>query len=177
LPLSVGSLQWTPANLARPEHRTVNFDEGIAMNTRHQLALALLALATSGVARAQVGSTATLARFNAPSGPQRTIKADTGGRGTFQARESRPITRAYFETVGEPSVAFSDEREFKIRFRCEITKNRNDREFSLRIIDSDRGPASGTVFVRLNPDRNEVEVVNLKGRFRGNNMSGAFARN
>lgn len=147
------------------------------MNTRHQVALALLALGISCAVQAQSSSTLTAARFNVPSRPQRTIKADTGGRGTFQARESRPITRAFFETVGEPSVAFSDDRDFKIRFRCEITRNRNDREFSLRILDSDRGEASGTVFVRLNSDRNEVEVVNLKGRLRRSYMFASFNRN
>ena len=149
------------------------------MNTRHSLALALLSLGISCAALAQSSASfkSITLRAATPSSPQRAIKADTGGHGSFEAREPRPITRAYFETVGEPSVAFSDERDFRIRFRCEIARNRNDREFTLRIIDSDRGEASGTVFVRLNPDRNEIEVVNLKGRLRNRRMFGNFTRN
>jgi len=108
---------------------------------------------------------------------QRTIKADTGGHGTFEGRESHAITRAYFETVGEPSVALSDEREFNIRFRCALEDTRNDREFRLRILDSDRGEASGRVFVRLNRDRNEIESVEIRGRHRGHRISANFARN
>jgi hypothetical protein len=111
----------------------------------------------------------------APQAPR--IKADTAGHGTYEGRESRPITRGYFETLGEPSVALSDEREFRIRFRCEIVENRRDREFRLRIVDSDRGEASGTAFVRLNHDRNEIEVIEIRGRHHGRRIFANFARN
>jgi len=141
------------------------------MKTRHSFALALLAL----------GLSVTLHASNAPksasAAPQRAIKADTGGHGTYEGRESRPISRAYFETLGEPSVALSDEREFRIRFRCQIVENRRDREFRLRIVDSDRGDASGTAFVRLNPDRNEIEVVEIRGRHHGRRIFANFSRN
>jgi len=106
------------------------------------------------------------------------LQADTDGHGTFNGRESVNITRAYFETLGEPSVALGNERDFKIRFRCKVEGVSNHgREYNLRIIDSDRGDASGTAFVRLNRDRNEIEVVNIRGRLHGRHMSGNFERN
>jgi hypothetical protein len=147
------------------------------------LVQALLVLATaccvSGSARplaARSGSDASLSG-RAGSAQVRRIKADTGGRGVLNGRDSVPVTRAYFETIGEPSVALSDERDFRIRFRCQITETRDDREFRLRIIDSDRGEASGSAFVRLNHDRNEIEEMNIRGHLRGRRMDGNFTRN
>ncbi len=36
--------------------------------------------------------------------------------------------------------------------------------FTMRITGSDRGPAQGSVQVRLNRDRNEIELINVDGR-------------
>jgi len=130
-----------------------------------------------GISAAAAGQSGyTKIHFAAPRSPQRAIKADTGGHGRFESDGSVRIRRGFFETIGEPSVALSDGHDFMIRFRCEIVSSRRDREFDLRIIDSDRGDAVGSAYVRLNGDRNEIEQISLKGRLRGRRMSANFNR-
>jgi hypothetical protein len=46
----------------------------------------------------------------------------------------------------------------------------------MRITGSDRGPAQGRADVRLNGDRNEVEMINLNGRIGRSNFTGNFSR-
>ena len=46
----------------------------------------------------------------------------------------------------------------------------------MRIAGSDRGAAQGRADVRLNGDRNEVEMINLNGRIGRSNFTGNFNR-
>jgi hypothetical protein len=46
----------------------------------------------------------------------------------------------------------------------------------MSITSSDRGPAQGSVQVRLNRDRNEIELINVDGRMGRNNFNGSFSR-
>jgi hypothetical protein len=46
----------------------------------------------------------------------------------------------------------------------------------MRITGSDRGAAQGRADVRLNGDRNEVEMINLNGRIGRSNFTGNFNR-
>ena len=105
------------------------------------------------------------------------VRADTAGRGTFNGdRQSERITRGWVETVGQPSVALSGDRDFRITFRVDITRTGRDGSYAFRIIDSDRGRASGTGTFRLNGDRNEVEFINVTGKLNGRNFNGNFNR-
>ena len=47
----------------------------------------------------------------------------------------------------------------------------------LRIGDRSLGHASGRADVRLNRDRNEVEMINVNGRMGPTNFTGNFSRN
>jgi len=115
--------------------------------------------------------------FPGGSGGGGGVRADTSGRGTFSAdRQSERITRGWVETVGQPSVALSGDRDFRITFRVDITRTSRDGSYTFRIIDSDRGRASGSGTFRLNYDRNEVESIDVSGRLNGRSFRGDFRR-
>jgi hypothetical protein len=57
-----------------------------------------------------------------------------------------------------------------------VERTDGNREFTMRITGSDRGNAQGSAQVRLNRDRNEVEIINLNGRMGRDNFSGNFGR-
>jgi hypothetical protein len=57
-----------------------------------------------------------------------------------------------------------------------VTGSNQDREFTLRITNSDRGNANGTATIRMNPDRNEVEYIKIDGRLGRTEFSGIFNR-
>ncbi len=64
-----------------------------------------------------------------------------------------------------------------ITFYGVVERTDGSREFSIRITGSDRGNAQGRADVRLNRDRNEVEMINVNGRMGRNNFTGNFNRN
>jgi hypothetical protein len=106
------------------------------------------------------------------------VRVDTSGRGTFSGMgQSVRITRGWVDTRNEPSIALSGEGDFKITFYGSVTGSNQDREFTLRITNSDRGNATGTATVRLNSDRNEVEYIKVDGRLGRTDFSGIFNRN
>jgi hypothetical protein len=105
------------------------------------------------------------------------IRADTSGRGNYSdGSQSVRITRGWVDTTGQPSVALSGEDNFKITFRGDVRNQSGDREFTMRITGSDRGEARGRATFRLNKDRNEVEYINVTGRFQQRQFSGSFNR-
>jgi hypothetical protein len=57
-----------------------------------------------------------------------------------------------------------------------VERTDGNQEFSMRITGSDRGNAQGSAQVRLNRDRNEVEMINLSGRMGRDTFSGNFSR-
>ena len=112
-----------------------------------------------------------------PGGGGGGVRADTAGRGTFNGdRQSERITRGWVETVGQPSVALSGDRDFRITFRVDITRTGRDGSYAFRIVGSDRGNASGNGTFRLNSDRNEVESIDVNGRVNGRPFNGNFRR-
>ena len=105
------------------------------------------------------------------------VNVDTAGRGSFSGMgQTVRITRGWVDTRNEPSVALSGEGNFKITFYGNVTGSNQDREFTLRITNSDRGNATGTATVRLNPDRNEVEYIKVDGRLGRTDFTGTFNR-
>ncbi len=105
------------------------------------------------------------------------VSADTGGHGNFDGENgSVKITRAWVDTRGEPTIALGGDNNFKITFHGEIVRANGDREYTMRILNSDRGSANGTATFRLNSDKNEVEYVSANGRLNGRGFSGNFNR-
>jgi hypothetical protein len=114
---------------------------------------------------------------NPGSGAIFAVKVDTAGRGSFNGMgQTVRITRGWVDTRNEPSVALSGEGDFRITFYGNVTGSNGDREFTLRITNSDRGNATGTAIIRMNPDRNEVEYIKLDGRVGRNEFNGIFNR-
>ncbi len=106
------------------------------------------------------------------------VRVDTSGRGSYDdGGRSVRVTRGWVDTNGQPSVSLSGENDFKITFRGEITRQDGNRDFTMRITNSDRGSASGTARVRMNGDRNEVESITVNGRVSGRRCNGSFNRN
>jgi hypothetical protein len=105
------------------------------------------------------------------------VRVDTSGRGNYSARNrSGGITRGGVDTTGQPRVMLSDERNLRVTFWGDITRQNGDREFTMRITGSDQGNASGTATFRLNRDQNEVEYINLNGKMNGGSFNGNFSR-
>jgi hypothetical protein len=73
-------------------------------------------------------------------------------------------------------VSLSGEHNFKITFRGEAVRSNGDREFTIRIRNSDHGDADGVATVRLNGDKNEVESINISGHLNGGRFDGMFNR-
>jgi len=116
-----------------------------------------------------------------PGGPIVTnyprVKVDTSGRGSFNSRfaGNAQISRGWVDSTGRPAVALSG-GNFRITFFGVVESSDGNREFTMRITGSDRGVAQGSAQVRLNRDRNEVEMINLNGRIGRDNFAGNFSR-
>jgi len=80
------------------------------------------------------------------------------------------------DSTARPSVTLSG-GNFRITFFGIIERSDGNREFTIRITGSDRGGAQGRAEVRLNRDRNEVEMINVNGRMGPGNFTGNFSRN
>ena len=106
------------------------------------------------------------------------VRIDTSGRGSFNSRfaANAKITRGWVDSTGRPSVAFSG-GSFRITFYGVVERTNGNREFTMRITGSDRGDAQGRADVRLNRDRNEVEMINVNGKMGRTNFTGNFSRN
>jgi len=106
------------------------------------------------------------------------VRVDTSGRGSFNSRfaANARITRGWVDSTGRPSVMLSG-GNFRITFYGVVDRTDGTREFSMRITGSDRGAAQGRADVRLNRDRNEVEMINVNGRMGPTNFTGNFSRN
>jgi hypothetical protein len=105
------------------------------------------------------------------------VRVDTSGRGAFNSKFAANvrITRGWVDSTGRPSVAFSG-GNFRITFYGTVDRSDGNREFSMQITGSDRGDAQGRADVRLNRDRNEVEMINVNGRMGRSNFTGNFSR-
>jgi hypothetical protein len=106
------------------------------------------------------------------------VRVDTSGRGSFNSRFAAnvKITRGWVDSTGRPSVALSG-GNFRITFYGVVERSDGNREFTMRITGSNRGDAQGRADVRLNRDRNEVEMINVNGRMGRTNFTGNFSRN
>ena len=106
------------------------------------------------------------------------VRVDTSGRGSFNSRFAANvrITRGWVDSTGRPSVSLSG-GNFRITFYGVVERTDSNREFTLRITGSDKGDVQGRADVRLNRDRNEVEMINVNGRMGRNNITGNFSRN
>jgi hypothetical protein len=116
-----------------------------------------------------------------PDGPIVTnyprVRVDTSGRGSFNSRfaGNAQISRGWVDSTGRPAVALSG-GNFRITFFGVVESSDGNREFTMWITGSDRGVAQGSAQVRLNRDRNEVEMINLNGRIGRDNFAGNFSR-
>jgi hypothetical protein len=105
------------------------------------------------------------------------VRVDTSGNGNFNGdRQNLRITRGWVDTAGQPSVTLSGDRDFRISFRIQITREGRDGTYTFRVVNSDRGNANGNGTFRLNGDRNEVEFIAVSGKLNGRNFSGNFSR-
>lgn len=106
------------------------------------------------------------------------LAVDTDGRGPLKVdNQTLRIRRGYVNTRETPSVALRCDRNYRVTFRGDVVQANGDREFVIRITGSDRGDARGMATIRLNPDRNEVEFINVRGRLNGRPFEGTFDRN
>jgi hypothetical protein len=105
------------------------------------------------------------------------VRVDTSGRGNFNSSFAAnvKITRGFVDTSGRPSVALRG-GNFRITFYGVVDRTDGNRSFSMRITGSDRGAAQGRADVRLNGDRNEVEMINFNERIGRSNFTGNFNR-
>ena len=105
------------------------------------------------------------------------VKVDTSGRGSFNSRfaGSAQISRGWVDSTGRPLVALSG-GNFRITFFGIVESSDGNREFTMRITGSDCGIAHGSAQVRLNRDRNEVEMIDLNGWIGRDNFAGNFSR-
>ncbi len=106
------------------------------------------------------------------------VRVDTSGRGSFNGGVAAnvKITRGFVNSTGRPSVSLRGSN-FMITFYGVVERTDGNREFTMRITGSDRGDVQGRADVRLNRDRNEVEMINVNGRMGRNNFTGNFNRN
>jgi hypothetical protein len=122
-------------------------------------------------------------RYNertAPSAPIANVprvKVNTAGRGNFSGPQTAKVTRGWVDTSVTPTVvSLSGEKNFKITFNGDVTRQNGDREYVMDIRSSDRGDASGRATFRLNKDKNEVEFISIDGRMNGSDFNGSFNR-
>ncbi len=106
------------------------------------------------------------------------VKIDTGGDGRFDGGRYRDIRleRAYLDTRGTPPRLALAGNNFRIVFSGEIVRLNNRREFTMRINRADHGDVQGRAEIRLNPDGNEIEAVNFRGRMDGTQLNSTFVR-
>jgi hypothetical protein len=106
------------------------------------------------------------------------VRVDTSGRGNFNSSfaSNVKITRGFVDTgTARPSVSLRGSN-FMITFYGVVDRTDGNRQFSMQITGSNRGDAQGRADVRLNGDRNEVEMINLNGRMGRTNFTGSFNR-
>lgn len=105
------------------------------------------------------------------------VNVDTDGRGNFNSRNgpSGRITRGFLNTRDRVSVGFRVEGRV-VTFYGRVSNSRSDREFDMIITDSSEGRATGTGRFRLNRDRNEVEMIEVRGTMSGRSFDGNFSR-
>ena len=114
------------------------------------------------------------------AGPYAHVKVDTDGKGYFSSRSLRTdrLERGYVDTRDQTSVTLRGRNGFSITFYGEVIDSDGRSELTLRITSSDRGDARGRASIRLNPDRNEVEWISLRGYIAdGGEMKAEFNRN
>jgi hypothetical protein len=104
------------------------------------------------------------------------VKVDTDGRGSFNGMFNAQIRRGWVDTRGEVQVGFTGPN-FRVMFYGQVESFDGDRQLTVRIYRSDRGDARGRAQIRLNRDRNEVEMITINGRNQGADFSGNFNRN
>jgi hypothetical protein len=112
--------------------------------------------------------------WNPPVSNYPRVKVDTSGRGLYNGPYGNmvKITRGYVTTnTGQPSVGLSGPN-FSLAFYGEVISSDGNRELTLQINRTDRGPANGTASARLNKDRNEVETISING----SGFNGSFSR-
>ncbi len=105
------------------------------------------------------------------------VKVDTSLRGNLSGGSfgNARITRGYVDSRGSrPSVSLRG-GNFNITFYGVVQQSVGD-GFTMQITSSDRGQARGTAQVRLNRDRNEIELINVDGRMGRSNFNGSFGR-
>jgi len=105
------------------------------------------------------------------------VRVDTSLRGNLNGGSfgNVRITRGYVDSQGpRPSVSLRG-GNFNITFYGVVQQSVGD-GFTMQITSSDRGQARGSTQVRLNRDRNEIELINLDGRMGRSNLSGSFSR-
>ena len=105
------------------------------------------------------------------------VKVDTAGRGSLSGGSfnNARIDRGYVDTERQNSVGVRANGRV-VTFFGNIIDSRSDREFTMNITSSSEGRANGRAEVRLNRDRNEVEMISLSGRMDGSNLNGNFTR-
>ena len=105
------------------------------------------------------------------------VRVDTSGRGNFNSSAVNiRVTRGFVDTTGQqPAVALRG-NDVRITLYGVIESSSSNRDFTMRITGSDRGKAQGRAQVRLNGDRNEVEMIMVNGRINGSNFNGSFNR-
>lgn len=114
--------------------------------------------------------------FPANFGNVPVVSVDTGGRGSFNSRNfSGGVNRGYVNTQGQPSVGLQVNGR-TVTFFGNIANVYSDREFQINITGSSLGNANGSAQVRLNGDRNEVEIINVQGSMNGRSFNGNFNR-
>lgn len=106
------------------------------------------------------------------------MKIDTGGDGSFEGGRFHNIhlDRVYLDTRGTPPRLALGGNNFRIIFYGEVVRLNNRREFTMRIDRSDHGDVQGRAQIRLNPDGNEIEAVDFRGRMDGTELNSTFVR-
>ncbi len=107
------------------------------------------------------------------------VRVDTAGRGDYSAPgfNSARIDRGYVDTGSDRvMVGLGGKDDFRVLFYGTVTRRVGDREYEIDINDSSEGPASGRGRFRFNPDRNEVEMIDIQGRMGRGQFTGRFNR-
>jgi hypothetical protein len=106
------------------------------------------------------------------------VAVDTGGEGGFRGPGSQGfrVTRGWVDTRGQDIALSLSGQGMKITFFGRAVRQNGDREYVMEIYNSDRGNVNGSATFRFNPDRNEVEYIELNGQMNGGGISGIFSR-
>ena len=113
-----------------------------------------------------------------PPGEYPRVRVDTGGSGNFEGGRFRDIRldRVAVDTTDRPLLVVKGRHDFRLAFYGEVIRSDNPRELTMRITSSDHGDARGRAQIRLNPDRNEIETLDLHGNMDGREMNSSFVR-